>query len=59
MGRGKSIRFSVPRGPGRQASCLGPLIPGYGDSEEAPTIRDMLDFTLHTWDVTEAVGRLG
>jgi len=23
-----------------------PLIPGYGDSEEAPEIRDMLDFTL-------------
>ncbi|RYF96983.1 MAG: alpha/beta fold hydrolase, partial [Caulobacteraceae bacterium] len=33
-----------------------PLIPGYGDSEEAPTIRDMLDFTLHTWDVIEALG---
>jgi pimeloyl-ACP methyl ester carboxylesterase len=33
-----------------------PLIPGYGDSEEAPEIRDMLDFTLHTWDVVAAVG---
>ncbi|THD54422.1 alpha/beta fold hydrolase [Phenylobacterium sp.] len=33
-----------------------PLIPGYGDSEEAPEIRDMLDFTLHTWDVIEALG---
>ena len=33
-----------------------PLIPGYGDSEEAPEIRDMLDFTLHTWDVVEALG---
>lgn len=33
-----------------------PLIPGYGDSEEAPGIRDMLDFTLHTWDVIEALG---
>ncbi|HZZ68472.1 MAG TPA: alpha/beta fold hydrolase [Phenylobacterium sp.] len=33
-----------------------PLIPGYGDSEEAPDIRDMLDFTLHTWDVVEALG---
>ena len=32
-----------------------PLIPGYGDSEEAPEIRDMLDFTLHTWDVVEAL----
>jgi len=33
-----------------------PLIPGYGDSEECPEIRDMLDFTLHTWDVLEALG---
>ena len=33
-----------------------PLIPGYGDSEECPEIRDMLDFTLHSWDVIEALG---
>jgi pimeloyl-ACP methyl ester carboxylesterase len=33
-----------------------PLVPGYGDSEEAPEIRDMLDFTLHTWDVAAALG---
>ena len=33
-----------------------PLIPGYGDSEECHSIRDMLDFTLHTWDVIEALG---
>ena len=33
-----------------------PLVPGYGDSEEAPEIRDMLDFTLHTWDVVGALG---
>ena len=33
-----------------------PLIPGYGDSEEAPEIRDMLDFTLHGWDVVNALG---
>ena len=33
-----------------------PLLPGYGDSEEAPEIRDMLDFALHTWDVVEALG---
>jgi len=33
-----------------------PLLPGYGDSEECGTIRDMLDFTLHTWDVVEALG---
>ena len=33
-----------------------PLIPGYGDSEECPELRDMLDFTLHTWDVVDALG---
>ena len=32
-----------------------PLIPGYGDSDECPEIRDMLDFTLHTWDVVAAL----
>ena len=33
-----------------------PLVPGYGDSEECPEIRDMLDFTQHSWDVVEALG---
>ena len=33
-----------------------PFVPGYGDSEECPEIRDMLDFTLHHWDVVEALG---
>lgn len=33
-----------------------PLLPGYGDSEECPELRDMLDFTLHTWDVIDAIG---
>ncbi|HEY1709323.1 MAG TPA: alpha/beta hydrolase [Rhizomicrobium sp.] len=33
-----------------------PLLPGYGDSEEGDQIRDMLDFTLHSWDVVEALG---
>ena len=33
-----------------------PLLPGYGDSEEAPHIRDMLDVTLHSFDVIEALG---
>src|ERR1700716_2640765 len=32
-----------------------PLLPGYGDSEECAEIRDMLDFTLHTWDVVDAL----
>ena len=33
-----------------------PLLPGYGDSQECATLRDMLDFTLHTMDVVEALG---
>lgn len=33
-----------------------PLTPGYGNSEECGEIRDMLDFTLHTWDVVDALG---
>lgn len=33
-----------------------PLLPGYGDSQECNDIRDMLDFTLHTWDVIDALG---
>jgi len=33
-----------------------PMLPGYGDSEECGEIRDMLDVTLHTWDVVHALG---
>jgi pimeloyl-ACP methyl ester carboxylesterase len=33
-----------------------PLLPGYGDSEECATLRDMLDFTLHGWDVVAGLG---
>ncbi len=33
-----------------------PLLPGYGETRSAATIRDMLDFTLHTLDVVEALG---
>lgn len=40
----------------RDHHVYAPLVPGYGDSEEAPEIRDMLDFTLHTWDVVAALG---
>jgi len=35
---------------------FAPLLPGYGDSEECPALRDMLDFTLHGWDVVDALG---
>jgi pimeloyl-ACP methyl ester carboxylesterase len=40
----------------RSHTVYAPLVPGYGDSEECPEIRDMLDFTLHTWDVVAALG---
>jgi pimeloyl-ACP methyl ester carboxylesterase len=33
-----------------------PLLPGYGESAEAPSIRDMLDVTLHNFDVIAALG---
>jgi len=33
-----------------------PLLPGYGESQECPELRDMLDITLHHWDVVEALG---
>lgn len=33
-----------------------PYLPGYGDSEEAPELRDMLDITLHYLDFVEALG---
>lgn len=32
-----------------------PLLPGYGDSEECAELRDMLDITLHYWDVAAAL----
>ncbi|HTC89149.1 MAG TPA: alpha/beta hydrolase [Bryobacteraceae bacterium] len=35
---------------------FAPLVPGYGDSEECEELRDMLDFTLHTWDVVDRLG---
>ncbi|HVV64966.1 MAG TPA: alpha/beta fold hydrolase [Rhizomicrobium sp.] len=33
-----------------------PLLPGYGDSDECGALRDMLDITLHTLDVVDALG---
>jgi pimeloyl-ACP methyl ester carboxylesterase len=32
-----------------------PYLPGYGETEECATLRDMLDFALHGWDVVEAL----
>ena len=33
-----------------------PYLPGYGETEDRPDLRDMLDYTLHTWDVVRALG---
>lgn len=33
-----------------------PQLPGYGDSGESDNVRDMLDVTLHSFDVLEALG---
>jgi pimeloyl-ACP methyl ester carboxylesterase len=35
---------------------FAPLLPGYGDSDEAPELREMLDITLHTLDFVDALG---
>ena len=35
---------------------FAPFLPGYGETEECRELRDMLDFTLHTADVVEALG---
>jgi pimeloyl-ACP methyl ester carboxylesterase len=34
---------------------FAPLLPGYGDSEGAESLRDMLDVTLHSFDVLDAL----
>ena len=50
----RTIRFSNKLA--EKYHVYAPLLPGYGDSEECGELRDMLDFTLHTWDVVEALG---
>src|SRR5262249_50147677 len=40
----------------RRWRVFAPLLPGYGDSEGAEGLRDMLDVTLHSFDVLEALG---
>ncbi|MHB8465687.1 MAG: alpha/beta fold hydrolase [Acidimicrobiales bacterium] len=34
---------------------FAPELPGYGDSTGEELLEDMLDFTLHTWDVVDAL----
>lgn len=33
-----------------------PYVPGFGETEDCPELRDMLDYTLHTWDVVRGLG---
>ena len=42
--------------PARRWHVFAPLLPGYGDSEGGESLRDMLDITLHTFDVIDALG---
>ena len=37
-------------------TVFAPLLPGYGDSAECHELREMLDITLHYWDVVAALG---
>jgi pimeloyl-ACP methyl ester carboxylesterase len=40
----------------RRWHVFAPLLPGYGDSEGAEDLRDMLAVTLHSFDVLDALG---
>jgi pimeloyl-ACP methyl ester carboxylesterase len=40
----------------RSYHVCAPQMPGYGDSGESDNVRDMLDITLHTFDVLEKLG---
>ncbi|HWF00898.1 MAG TPA: alpha/beta hydrolase, partial [Caulobacteraceae bacterium] len=33
-----------------------PYLPGFGETEDCGELRDMLDYTLHTWDVVRGLG---
>ncbi len=40
----------------RTHHVYAPYLPGYGETEDCPGLRDMLDYTLHSWDVVQALG---
>jgi len=44
---------------GERYRVLAPELPGYGESTGEELLEDMLDFTLHGWDVVEALGLAG
>jgi pimeloyl-ACP methyl ester carboxylesterase len=45
-----------PNALAKKYKVYAPLLPGYGDSEEAPGLRDMLDIALHYLDLVDALG---
>ncbi len=40
----------------RTHHVFAPYLPGYGETEDCPHLRDMLDYTLHSWDVVRGLG---
>ena len=40
----------------RRYHVFAPELPGYGESTGEELLEDMLDFTLHSWDVADALG---
>ena len=40
----------------RRYHVFAPELPGYGESTGEQLLEDMLDFTLHGWDVVTALG---
>jgi pimeloyl-ACP methyl ester carboxylesterase len=53
---GLDLEQNFLNGLAKDFHVYAPLLPGYGESEECGELRDMLDFTLHTWDVIGAIG---
>jgi pimeloyl-ACP methyl ester carboxylesterase len=53
---GLDLEQNFLNGLAKDFHVYAPLIPGYGESEECGELRDMLDFTLHTWDVIGEIG---
>jgi len=40
----------------RERHVFAPYLPGYGETEDCPELRDMLDYTLLGWDLVRAFG---
>ena len=47
---------SWPGWPTDRPRVFAPELPGYGESTGEELLEDMLDFTLHGWDVVDALG---